>query len=254
DLVEHVRRYRGRAAGADLGGDRLGDLDVEVGRFEGELRFLRLDQHVGENWNGIAPLDHAMDMAERLQERCAFDGDLHFSIRPLAWTSPKGGKEGGACLRFSQGRWRLTVQLPNGFGRISVPPGRRENGKKLAGKATHQGESAFPPCSQPLWLCQLSGTPPAPTGLAHSCNCRFSSSISSASAVSVLTRFSILRTACSTVVWSRPPNRRPISGSERSVSVLARYMATWRGRTTFAVRRDDNRSARLTLYCRATTR
>ena len=34
----------------------------------------------------------------------------------------------------------------------------------------------------------------------HSCSCRFKSSISSASAVSVVTRFSILRTACSTVV------------------------------------------------------
>ena len=74
----------------------------------------------------------------------------------------------------------------------------------------------------------------------HSCNWRFSSSISSASAVSVLTRFSIFRTACSTVVWSRPPKRRPISGSERSVSVLARYIATCLGRTTFAVLRDGS--------------
>jgi hypothetical protein len=37
---------------------------------------------------------------------------------------------------------------------------------------------------------------------------------------------SILRTACSTVVWSRPPKRRPISGSERGVMTLDRYMAT----------------------------
>ena len=79
-------------------------------------------------------------------------------------------------------------------------------------------------------------------------------STSSDSVVSLATSASILRTACSTVVWSRPPNRRPISGSERSVSVLARYIATWRGRTTLAVRRDDSRSERLTLYCRATTR
>ena len=43
------------------------------------------------------------------------------------------------------------------------------------------------------------------------------------------------------------PNRRPISGNERSVSVLARYIAIWRGRTTLAVRRDDNMSERLTL-------
>src|SRR5450631_1016171 len=89
---------------------------------------------------------------------------------------------------------------------------------------------------------------------AHSCNWRFSDSTSSESAVSLVTSASILRTACRTVVWSRPPNRRPISGKLRSVSVLARYIATWRGRTTLAVRREDKRSERLTLYCRATTR
>ena len=60
----------------------------------------------------------------------------------------------------------------------------------------------------------------------YSCNCRFSDSTSSESALSRATSASILRTACSTVVWSRPPNRRPISGNERNVSVLARYIAT----------------------------
>ena len=42
--------------------------------------------------------------------------------------------------------------------------------------------------------------------------------------------------------------------SERSVRVFARYIAICRGRTTLAVRREESRSARLTLYCRATTR
>ena len=32
-------------------------------------------------------------------------------------------------------------------------------------------------------------------------------------------------------VWSRLPNLRPISGSEREVSSFARYMPIWRGRT-----------------------
>lgn len=35
---------------------------------------------------------------------------------------------------------------------------------------------------------------------------------------------SILRIAWSTVVWSRLPKRRPISGSERAVNCFARYM------------------------------
>src|ERR1700732_789628 len=57
----------------------------------------------------------------------------------------------------------------------------------------------------------------------------------------------ILRTACRTVVWSRPPNRRPISGSERCVKVLARDIAIMRGRTTLAVRRVDSMWRRATL-------
>src|SRR5690606_18275085 len=48
---------------------------------------------------------------------------------------------------------------------------------------------------------------------------------SSSSAPSAWANSSILLTACMTVVWSRPPNLRPISGSEREVSCLARYMA-----------------------------
>ena len=71
-------------------------------------------------------------------------------------------------LRKGEGASRR--HLPNGFGDDRVP--------------------AWPPPN-----IQGGGE-----SLVHSCNCRFSSSISSASAVSVLTRFSIFRTACSTVV------------------------------------------------------
>ena len=85
DLIEHVRRHRGRAAWAHLRRDGLRNLEIEVGRLEGELRFVRLDQHIRQNWDGVAALDHAVDMAERLQQRCAFDGDLHLSVRLLAW-------------------------------------------------------------------------------------------------------------------------------------------------------------------------
>src|ERR1700761_716899 len=64
-------------------------------------------------------------------------------------------------------------------------------------------------------------------GCVHSlCSWRLSDSTSSDSETSLVTNASILRTACRTVVWSRPPKRRPISGSERSVRVLARYIAT----------------------------
>ena len=51
----------------------------------------------------------------------------------------------------------------------------------------------------------------------QSCRRRLSSSSSSASAASLPLKASILRTAWRTVVWSRPPKRRPISGSDRKV-------------------------------------
>jgi len=53
-------------------------------------------------------------------------------------------------------------------------------------------------------------------------------------------------TACMTVVWSRPPKRRPISGRERLVSFFDRYMATWRGRAIMRARRFDVISVRVT--------
>src|SRR5260370_21173153 len=40
-------------------------------------------QHVAQGRNGIASFDHAMDVAKRLQELRAFDGDLHCNIRPI---------------------------------------------------------------------------------------------------------------------------------------------------------------------------
>ena len=46
----------------------------------------------------------------------------------------------------------------------------------------------------------------------------------------------ILRTACSTVVWSRPPKLSPISGRLFCVISLARYIAIWRGRAMLAGR------------------
>ena len=42
-----------------------------------QLAVVGLDQHVGEDRDGVAPLDHALHMAERLQEGGAFDGELH---------------------------------------------------------------------------------------------------------------------------------------------------------------------------------
>src|SRR5437660_11859168 len=81
--------------------------------------------------------------------------------------------------------------------------------------------------------CRFAGTT---DGGAYSCNCRFSDSTSSASAMYLATSASILRTECSTVVSWGPPRRRPSSRSQRSVHVVARHITHWRGRTPVAER------------------
>src|SRR6266511_5860433 len=97
------------------------------------------------------------------------------------------GKEGGAYAHFSQGRGRPASAVTNGFGGL---PGGGPALQIGGGRAARLLLSHF----------VLAAAVRVPLTAAYSCNCRFSSSISSASAESVFTRFSILRTACSTVV------------------------------------------------------
>src|SRR6478609_4263609 len=49
----------------------------------------------------------------------------------------------------------------------------------------------------------------------------------------------ILRSACMTVVWSRPPKCWPIFGSDRSVISRQRYIAIWRAVTSWRERQID---------------
>ena len=72
---------------------------------------------------------------------------------------------------------------------------------------------------------------------------RHSFSTASREAASAAMRADVRRQACSTVVWSRPPNWRPIAGSDSPVSSRARYMATWRGHAMRAVRAGERSSS-----------
>src|SRR5262249_59631015 len=83
---------RGGASLADLGRDSLGFLQIEVGRLEGELRAISLDQDIGQDRDRVTPLDDTVDVAERLQQGCAFDGDFH--ANPASRTSFKGDESG----------------------------------------------------------------------------------------------------------------------------------------------------------------
>ena len=77
DVVEQMRRNGGRAGLLDLGGGRLGHFEVEVGRLHFQARAVARQQHVGQDRDGVAPLDHAMHVVERLQEIGAFEDDTH---------------------------------------------------------------------------------------------------------------------------------------------------------------------------------
>ena len=87
---------------------------------------------------------------------------------------------------------------------------------------------------------------------AYTSSIRRSSSTSSLKPLSVALSSSTLRTACITVVWSRPPNFRPISGKDRAVNCFAKYIAIWRGRATARARRDEYISDKRILKCSAT--
>ena len=73
DVVEHVRGNRARARLLDRGRHAVDDLHVEVGRLQRQLVALGAQEHVGEDRDGVAPLDDAMDVVERLQEVRPFD-------------------------------------------------------------------------------------------------------------------------------------------------------------------------------------
>ena len=67
DIVKDVGGDGGGAGPADFRRDGLGHLEIEVGRFEGELAGVATDENVGQNRNRIPPLHHAMNVAQRLK-------------------------------------------------------------------------------------------------------------------------------------------------------------------------------------------
>jgi sialic acid synthase SpsE len=64
----------------------IGDFDIEVGGLERKLGAVAVQKHVSEDRNRIAALDHAMDMAQGLQQFRTLNGDFHRQIRKEAET------------------------------------------------------------------------------------------------------------------------------------------------------------------------
>jgi hypothetical protein len=68
---------RGNGCQKDYRKRRIWSLEIEVGSFETELGAVRAKQNIGENGNRVAALDHAMHVAQRLQQFRTLDSDLH---------------------------------------------------------------------------------------------------------------------------------------------------------------------------------
>src|SRR6516164_9091713 len=269
-----MRWHGRRAARGNLGSDRVDHFDIKVSRFQRKLGAVAVQQHVGKDRNRIAAFDHAMDMAQRLQQfrtlYCDFHREIHEGSRnadnkggaPQGFRQAQPGRRAGLFHAFLQALTLDCEQPGLGPGiRSGISPCAQSLRSVLALSPCDQSLRSVIPCDQSL-RSVLALSPCAQSLRSvlaigpcdQSWSWRLSDSISSANALSLPARFSIFRTAWSTVGLSRPPNRRPISGSDRSVKTFAKYIATCRGRTTLAVRRDDSKSARLTLYWRATMR
>ncbi len=77
DLVKHMGGNGGRAPGRSFRRDGIRHFKIEVGRLQAEFPSVSLDQYVCQNRNGVAPLNHAVHVAQRLQKFYTLDCNLH---------------------------------------------------------------------------------------------------------------------------------------------------------------------------------
>ncbi len=66
DFVEHRGGGGGGAGGRDFGGEALGQFDFHIRRGEEEFALRGLEEHVGENGNGVATFNHALHVGRGL--------------------------------------------------------------------------------------------------------------------------------------------------------------------------------------------
>src|SRR4030095_14093409 len=116
----------GRGAGlGDLGGDTLVDLQIEVGRHQPDRTVVaRLDEDVGEDGNGVAALDHRLDVAQALQQGCPLDRRLHAALVPCPYRWPRQHGQGHASGRYNEPvarrQWEASGKDQLGFSTAST--------------------------------------------------------------------------------------------------------------------------------------
>ena len=83
DLVQGGGRGGGAARAGDLHpGHLLDHRDFHVGRGQLQHAVLGREQHIGQDGDGVAALDHALDMRQRLDQDRPFDRELHLTQAP----------------------------------------------------------------------------------------------------------------------------------------------------------------------------
>ena len=60
-----------------MAGALVDHLDVQIGGAEHDVVAVGLDQHVGQDRNGVAPFDDGLRLGDGLQKRGTFDAEFH---------------------------------------------------------------------------------------------------------------------------------------------------------------------------------
>jgi hypothetical protein len=119
DVVEHMRRHGGRPGGSGFRRQRFRHLEVEVGGFQRQSRALGAKQHVAEDRDGVATLDHTMDVSQRFQQLRAFDGNLHCNTRPIRRWKSRAAQGARRASETRRARSKLDLIRPVGEPKVA---------------------------------------------------------------------------------------------------------------------------------------
>jgi len=77
DVVEHMRGNGRRAWHFNHGRYRLDDLEIQVGRLQVDRVSVGAQEDVGQDGNGVTPLDHPVNVRQGLEEIGPLEGRFH---------------------------------------------------------------------------------------------------------------------------------------------------------------------------------
>ena len=123
DVEQRLGRRGDRAGLLDLGLGRVRRLDVEVGGGEAQPVAFGLQQDVGQDRNGVPPLDHGLNVGQRTHQGIAVDGQFH-SPNPVSGAPRKSGQRLAVRRKASARLWRAGRKISD-CGARDLRPARR---------------------------------------------------------------------------------------------------------------------------------